>query len=431
MNSYGGDYHLLLPVAGLLIAGYITRRIIPIIIYVVKHKKWLDMPDDGRKNHAEPVPALGGVAIFVSLLITFAIMALLLDNWTVYPFLAGALCLLFFAGLKDDLLVINPKKKIMIQILAPALVVAGGGVYIESFSGLFGIQTLPVWLAVSFTIFVYVVIINAYNLIDGIDGLAGGIGVIIALVSGGWFLTAGMLPQAVLAFCLAGSLLGFIRFNWQPASIFMGDTGSMVTGFVLAFLIVEMLQTGMTATTAPFHHIIPLFAMALLAVPLYDTLRVFILRIARGQSPFTAGRDHIHHALLAMSGSHGRASAYLYLANIAVLMFVIAFAALPAGLLFGLTLILCLVIFPTVGIKRRLLGKIGAGLFKPEPTNGMLRNIIGAEASRVTMPQMEIRFDRGYSEVETGADNGSDNNTVEVQESPVASETGETVSDVK
>ena len=412
---YLGEYtHLLVPVTGMLIAYLIVIRAIPIIRMIIHRKKLLEIPDGHRKIHDEPIPSLGGVAIFASVLITFAIMAIWTDTWPLYPFLIGGLCMLFFSGLKDDLLVINARKKLLIQLLAPALVVVGGGVYIDSFGGLFGINSLPVWIAIPFTLYIFVVIVNAYNLIDGIDGLAGGIGVIIALFLGGWFIAADLMPHAVLAFILAGALIGFLRFNWQPATIFMGDTGSLVVGFIIATLTVKMLQTGLANPGAPFHTIMPVIAMALLAIPLYDTLRVFILRIRRGESPFNSGTDHIHHQLLGISGCHGKTAIYLFAANILVLLFVIAFKSLPLTLLFMLTLGFTLMLLPTAGIKRKLLVKLGIFTLNPKPANGSngsnghIKLVNGFSPRKLKLPQWEIPEELEHFDLEALTGNNGD-----------------------
>ena len=416
MNVSTEFTQFLIPAAGMLIAYLIVRRAIPIITVIIKKKKLLEMPDGHRKIHDEPVPSLGGVAIFASVLITFAILAMWTGTWSLYPFLTGGLCMLFFSGLKDDLLDISANKKLIIQLLAPALIVLGGGVYIESFGGLFGINGLPVWLAVPFSIYIFVVIVNAYNLIDGIDGLAGGIGVIISLFLGGWFIAVGLMSQAVLAFILAGALIGFLRFNWRPATIFMGDTGSLVVGFIIATLIVKMLQTGIANPAAPFHEIMPVIALALLAIPLYDTLRVFILRVKRGESPFNSGTDHIHHQLLGISGCHGKTAIYLFAANILVLLFVIAFQSLPLTLLFVLALGFTLMILPTAGIKRRLLVKLGIFSLNPKPSNGSNGNngqfklVNGFSPGKFEFPRWEIPEELVHFDLEALTGNNGNGN---------------------
>ncbi len=371
MIGFNEIQNFLFPIAGLIIACIVTLRSIPIIKLILTEKQVFDMQDSLRKLHAGPIPSLGGVAIFAAVLIAFSIIAVAMETWSFYPVLAGALSILFFTGLKDDLLVLCPKKKLLMQFTASSLLVIGGELYIESFGGLFGIYGVPIWFSIPFTIFVLTVIVNAYNLIDGIDGLAGVVGLVATIFLGSWFIAAGLIPYAVFSFCIAGALLGFLRFNWRPASILMGDTGAMVTGFIIGFLTISMLQTGMAMNSAPVGQILPVFAMALLSVPLYDTIRVFSLRIARGTSPFTAGTDHVHHVLLSIYRSHKVTAVHLLIANVVVVLFVILFSALPINILYILSVGLCLVVFPTIGMKTRVLLKLNTLLLNTKPTNGM------------------------------------------------------------
>jgi len=423
MNMPVEVYKYMLPSIALIIAFIISKRSIPIIRLILERKKLMEKPDSPRKIHKEPVPALGGVAIFASIIITYAIVAIWLENWQLYPFLIGGLCMLFFVGLKDDLLVLSAKKKLFIQITAPALVVIGGGVYVEGFGGLFGIHELPVWIAIPFTLYIFVVIINAYNLIDGLDGLAGGVGMIVSLYCGVWFIVVGLIPHAVLSFSLTGALLGFLWYNWSPAKIFMGDTGSMVVGFIFATLIVKMIQFGMNAEYAPLQNIKPVVAMALLTVPLYDTIRVFMLRIAQKKSPFSSGTDHIHHILLNMSGTHSRSSVYLFIANIVVLTFVISLSKLPVDVLFVLTLGLCLMIFPTIGLKRRLLLKLGVLSINPDMKNGSngswnVKMVNGFSPLKLQLPQWEIQPNLTNGYTNQVVDNGNGKRTQEKKSDP-------------
>jgi UDP-N-acetylmuramyl pentapeptide phosphotransferase/UDP-N-acetylglucosamine-1-phosphate transferase len=170
------------------------------------------------------------------------------------------------------------------------------------------------------SVFTYIVIINAFNLIDGVDGLAGGVGLIASVAFGTWFFFAGDMVYSVLAFALAGGLLGFLRFNFHPAKIFMGDSGSLTVGFLMAVLAIEMVEYKSTDLPESVQNISkPILAMAVLVYPLIDTFRVFLLRAFKGISPFTADRNHIHHQLIDLGLNHKKTVLIIYLFNILVI----------------------------------------------------------------------------------------------------------------
>jgi UDP-N-acetylmuramyl pentapeptide phosphotransferase/UDP-N-acetylglucosamine-1-phosphate transferase len=258
------------------------------------------MPNE-RKEHINPVPTMGGIAIVGGM-----ILSLLL--W--FPFSSElgqvsfffSITVLFGLGIMDDLKDLSAKYKFMIQI-GLAILIALSGIRIQSFEGLFGIYEIPLYSQYTFTILAIVGITNAFNLVDGIDGLAGGIG-FMSLVTVGMFLTInGDVNTALIAFALAGGILAFLYFNFNPARIFMGDTGSLVLGFVIAVLCIRLLQVNAYTTTPVLQHA-PVFVLGIVLIPVFDTLRVFAIRIWNGKSPFEADRIHIHHLLTNAGFSH-------------------------------------------------------------------------------------------------------------------------------
>src|SRR5688572_15358977 len=282
----------------------ISMVIMPPLIKGIHYFKLFDVPDN-RKEHCEPVPTMGGIASCIGLAI-----ALLLwfpfsdDNFTIAFFLA--IMVMFVIGIFDDLKNMPARYKLAIQLALGALI-AFSGVRITSFNGLFGIHELPLSAQYSFTILAIAGITNAFNLIDGIDGLAGGLG-FMSLVMLGLFLTLSGEPNnAIIAFSLGGGLLGFLYYNFNPAKIFMGDTGSLVLGFVTAVLTVRLIQSNTTGNFLMLRHA-PVFAFSLVLIPVFDTLRVFSVRIWRGRSPFAADKNHIHHLLTINGWSHSHTS---------------------------------------------------------------------------------------------------------------------------
>lgn len=340
----------------------VTYIVLPVIIRISHRKGLFDSPAGFRKVHKHATPNLGGVGIFAAVMITFSVSGYATELWV--PYLMAGLMILFFSGIKDDIMVISPLKKLTLQCLAIAAIIFGGDLVITDLGGVFGYNEIPYLAGAVLTFFTMIVVINSYNLIDGIDGLAGGIGVIASLSLGAWFWWAEMVPEAVVAFVLAGSLLAFLWYNFEPASIFMGDTGSQVVGFLLAFLAVSFVSKGVTSPAAvPFQPAVPVLVLSVLIVPLYDTLRVFIMRVARGKSPFKPDRLHVHHQLLDLGLSHKATCYVIYAFNAAILgLSLLLSSYLSINMLLGFVLLTAVVVFPTLRIKRRLLQKAGIKL---------------------------------------------------------------------
>lgn len=258
-----------------------------------------------RKEHSHPIPTMGGISIVAGMLV-----ALLL--W--FPFIAEPAQISFFfslsvllgLGIMDDLKDLSARYKFVIQI-AVGLLIAVSGIRITSLEGLMGIYDLSPVAQYSLTVLAIVGITNAFNLVDGIDGLAGGLG-FMSLVTLGIILNLnGDINTALIGFALAGGILAFLYFNFNPAKIFMGDTGSLVLGFVVSVLSIRLLQVNHT-TPNPFIPNGPVFVLALTLIPVFDTFRVFALRIWKGKSPFVADRTHIHHLLTNQGFDHSFAT---------------------------------------------------------------------------------------------------------------------------
>ncbi len=289
---------------------------IPSIITVAIQKGLYDKPNH-RKLHTNKIPRLGGLAIFAGFSIAVSIFGQLNSDGSQLQFFQAGLIILFFSGLKDDVVALSPIKKLATQIFATGLVVVAQDIRITSFYGLFGIYEIPIWISYMLTLFTIVVITNSFNLIDGVDGLAGGLGFIISLTFGLWFNFIDQVSWAIVAFGLAGSLLGFLVYNFNPAKIFMGDAGSLSMGFIIAVMAIKFIefnspgvQNYYKITTAP------VIAIAMLIIPLYDTIRVFTIRVWKKRSPFSADRNHLHHLLLNTGLGHKEVSLLMYIVNI-------------------------------------------------------------------------------------------------------------------
>lgn len=326
----------------ILLSGFLTAFVVvlltmPSLIKVARMKHLVDEPTEERKLHQRSVPTIGGIIIFAAIIFSYALWfpqgaliglgqtglkELYLAMGAAYKdlkFILAAMVLLFFIGVKDDIIGFSPVKKLFGHMIVGYILVVMGGIRIQSLHGIFGIYELPVEFSIAFSFFVYVVLVNAFNLIDGVDGLAGGIGLIASLAYGIWLYWAGDVALALLAFVLSGALVGFLVFNYHPARIFMGDSGSLIIGAIIAVLAMKVVdhdtsRLPLWLRTVPA----PLFAMAVLAYPLVDTFRIFIYRSSKGVSPFAADKNHIHHRLMAHGLGHRGTTMALYAYSIAI-----------------------------------------------------------------------------------------------------------------
>ncbi len=275
----------------------------------------MDEPVD-RSAHKTMVPRLGGLGLFITFCLTLIIFSLLFDlklsDVIKINSLIASSIILVFLGVKDDLVFMAPKKKLIGQLIAVGLVIFLADVRITSFEGLLGIGELPYLFSVIFTFFVFILVINAINLIDGIDGLAGSMAILASTAFGVFFLINGYFMMTLVSFILIGALSGFLTYNFSSTrKIFMGDCGSMFVGFLLAFQGTIFLTYNTAGNLSYYLSNAPILLLAILSFPLLDTLRVFAIRIKEKRSPFSADRNHIHHRLLDLGFGHKQATLFL------------------------------------------------------------------------------------------------------------------------
>lgn len=275
---------------------------IPVILQIADQKKLYDVPDE-RKVHTHPVASLGGVAIFGGFLLASLLSIQGHLNPEFQYFFAAAL-VIFFLGLKDDLIVLSASKKFVGQMVAASILIHLGDIRITSMHGLFGFEEVSQGFSYALSYLTIIVVINSFNLIDGVDGLAACLGTLTMLIFGTYFFMVDYQAYALIAFALAGSLVAFLIFNHHPAKIFMGDSGSLMIGLVNAILVIKFINVASEPTIAvPIASAVAI-GFAILIVPLLDTLRVFAVRIFNGRSPFTPDRNHVHHLLLGRGLGH-------------------------------------------------------------------------------------------------------------------------------
>ena len=364
LDLYFTDYKFAL--LCLVSAFVVTLITIPPIISLIRKYKLYDKPN-ARKEHTMPIPTMGGIAIMAGMSASLFLWFPFSTEPALISFFFSVI-LLFGLGIMDDLKDLSAKYKFIIQI-ALALLIAISGIRITSFDGLFGIHEIPVQLQFTITVLAIVGITNAFNLIDGIDGLAGGIG-FMSLITLGLFLIMNRDGNtALIAFALAGGILAFLYFNFNPAKIFMGDTGSLVLGFVVAVLSIRLLQVNATSVTPALPNA-PIFIMGVSLIPVFDTLRVFSIRMWKGNSPFSPDKTHIHHLLTNQGYTHAFAAKLICFVHGFILIEIYFLRHLRMG--FQLLLLAGFMLFVTVMLKR--LGKM---LGKNEKVHSVIKEYLG------------------------------------------------------
>ncbi len=337
----------------------ITYAVIPLIIKVAKERRLYDRPNE-RSSHQEPTPSLGGIGIFAGTVCGIMLWTPV-GSFSQLQYILAAFVLIFLIGILDDLLPISPGKKLGGQLLVAIILAYKAGVQVSSFYGFCGFHELSQPASFTLSIITIVGIINAFNLIDGINGLAGSVGLLACIVFGICFFLVDVPALAVVAFSLAGAILAFLRYNFTPAKIFMGDTGSLLIGMVCAILSITFIETNYKLPPGnPYvWGAAPAIAVAVLILPLYDTLSVFMRRIVRGRSPFAPDKTHIHHQLLSFGLNHTESTVILITVNL--LFIAVSFGFNRLGLFevlkleFALAFLfsLVLVLLPRLNIRRK------------------------------------------------------------------------------
>ncbi|NER09902.1 UDP-N-acetylmuramyl pentapeptide phosphotransferase/UDP-N-acetylglucosamine-1-phosphate transferase [Muriicola jejuensis] len=320
-------YFLETAVALFIGAFLLTYLTIPKIIGVVEYRRLMDDPNQ-RSSHTQKTPTLGGIAFFYTLI--FALFFIHgRDTFDEAIYLIPGLTILFIVGLKDDLVVLSPGSKLIAQFIAVSFVLINDSFTIHSLNGFLNINEIPYYLYFAIGTFMMLTIINSYNLIDGIDGLASVVGIVIMIIYTTIFYLTKEYFFALISITMNACLMAFFGFNISSnRKIFMGDTGSLLVGFIISILTIKFLSLKpYVYSELPFLlENAPLIAIAILIVPLFDTARVFTIRIANKRGPFSPDRNHVHHVLIDFWGlSHKQASFLIGCFN---LLFVLLFVVL-------------------------------------------------------------------------------------------------------
>lgn len=288
------------------------------------------------------------------------LMGLSMHDWLINKYFFISLTLMFMIGLRDDILALTPKQKLYSQFLPVFLLVFLNQTTLNSTYGIIDLPEIPPFIIWIISIFTLIILTNAYNLIDGLDGLAGTVGIIVLTAFGLWFYYAGNTALSMISLCFAGALLAFLFFNWQPSQIFMGDTGALMIGMLVSYLAIVFINTNyqlpesnpvkMRSSIAS--------AICIVIIPVFDTLRVIILRLRKMQSPFKADRNHLHHQFINLGFSH--AKAVIAIATLNLFMIVLAWCLRNQNdlLILGIVIVLCLIVNFALRIAHQRMNKL-------------------------------------------------------------------------
>ena len=309
-------YYITLFVVSLCATWWIFKKVLNIAIL----KNIVDNPDE-RKIQRVPVPVLGGVAVFFGMLVAFAIAATIYDVSNMFAIICVIMIMLYI-GTIDDVIDLSPWIRFIIEIIVVLVLIFCDGCSIDNFHGLWGIGKLPDMIAIPLTVFACVGIVNSINLIDGVNGLSSGYCIVTCIIFGMAFLLTGDVGRATLAIISVGALIPFLFHNvfGKKSKMFIGDGGTMMMGIIMSSFVINALKTHSTiAAAVPDNFGMVAFVLAVLAIPVFDTLRVMTARIVRGGSPFNPDKTHLHHLLLDYHFSHIGTTAMEIISNLLVI----------------------------------------------------------------------------------------------------------------
>ena len=292
------DFYYLL---SFIVAAMAVFVVHPSLVKIAHLKSIVDNPD-ARKLNKEPVPVLGGLGVFFGIMFSLSVAGYYVEGMNIQFELIIAMLIMLYTGVGDDILQLSPRLRFALQIFVVCLMMFLGGIYIDDFHGLWGIGRLPWYIAVTLTIFSCVGIINSINLIDGVDGLCSGYGVFASLAFAFCFLRMGDVSYAILAFAVAGAIFPFMLHNMfgERYKMFLGDGGSLVLGFICSLYVMRVIQSGNEVVSESTISL----TLAVLAIPVFDTLRVMTARIIAKRSPFSPDKTHLHHMFIRLGYSH-------------------------------------------------------------------------------------------------------------------------------
>lgn len=274
------------------------------ILRIAKARDLTDKPGE-RKHQRHPVPMLGGIAVFFGVICGLGMASSMADLTLIFP-IVMMMAVMLYVGALDDLTGLSPVFRIVVEIFAVLVLIYGSGMCIDNFNGLWGVYQIPWSIAVPLTVFAGVGIINSINMIDGINGLSSGLCIACCLFFGANYFHLEDIPNSVVAFTMAFSLMPFLVHNvfGSKSRMFIGDAGTMMMGILLTWFVIRYLsyygiERGLPGGLCPIAN-----SLGILSVPIFDTLRVMCMRMLQGRSPFSPDRTHLHHAFVDCGFSH-------------------------------------------------------------------------------------------------------------------------------
>lgn len=293
----------------------------PRLVRLARLKGIVDNPDS-RKLQRTPVPVLGGTAVFFGLFLGLGCLSPFLDCDRLF-LIFTLMTLMLYTGTLDDIMGLSPRLRFAVEIVSVLLLVFIGHQSINDFHGLWGVGLIPVWVAAPLTVFASVGIINAINLIDGVNGLSSGYGVMSCTIFSVYFWHQGDMTMTVLAVVSAGALIPFFLHNvfGDSSRMFIGDGGTLVMGMLMSAFVIRTLDAGSVSVVPSVRGsgLIP-FTLSVLSIPVFDTLRVMSCRLARGRSPFLPDKTHLHHLFIGVGFSHPGTTFCILSLNLLVVM---------------------------------------------------------------------------------------------------------------
>ena len=312
------QYSVLLSlIISLLVVSWIHPRLVKIALL----KNLVDNPDS-RKLQRQPVPVLGGIAVFFGIVIGYGSVCGMV-NYAGMLIVIMAMMVMLYIGTMDDILSLSPALRFAVEVFVALLLIFNGGYLLDDFHGLWGVGMLPDWMAVPLTVVAVVGIINALNLIDGVNGLSSGYCITACTMFGTLFYLSGDMKMTILAAVSVGALIPFFLHNvfGKTSKMFIGDGGTLVMGVVITVFVIETLRSGSScgAYVEPRVGLVP-FSLAVLCIPVFDTLRVMFSRILRGVSPFRPDKTHLHHMFINLGCSHAAVTLAIVALNTSVVL---------------------------------------------------------------------------------------------------------------
>lgn len=288
---------------------------IPIIVRLSILKNLYDVPNE-RKLNKTVIPNLGGIALFIGITLA-TLLSIHKYSFPELRYILAGMIIMFFIGIKDDILIISARKKLMAQMLCAFIITVPGNIRFTDLHGIIGLNEIHYTFSIIISFIFIVAIINAFNLIDGIDGLASAIGILASVILGSIFYLTKEYQYAILSFAAAGSLISFFFYNvfGNKNKIFMGDTGSLILGLLFSVLIIKYNEISLTLDPNA-RNLSPVLSFAIIIIPVFDMIRLIVTRIVQRKSPFSADINHIHHKILKLEFNHLKTTFLLLAVNL-------------------------------------------------------------------------------------------------------------------